>query len=173
MLNFWEIGIVSPYSWAGGLHDHDLGFVRFGWRDYDTFTSRWTASDPIGDGGGDPDWYGYCLDDPVNGVDALGLKGKKGAFGRIAKSGLIGMGTGAYSGAVAGAPMLGVGSVAGAVAGAAIGLPVGLLKGTIKEYPPLREKLDKTKDTIIHELTDGRAERMKKNKRGYSYSPKK
>ncbi|CCH48500.1 RHS repeat domain-containing protein [Pseudodesulfovibrio piezophilus] len=62
-----------PIGFAGGLHDRDLGFVRFGWRDYDTFTSRWTAPDPIGDAGGDPDWYGYCLDDPVNGIDPLGL----------------------------------------------------------------------------------------------------
>ena len=52
---------------------HDLGFVRFGWRDYDTFTSRWTAPDPMGDAGGDPDWYGYCLDDPVNANDPNGL----------------------------------------------------------------------------------------------------
>ncbi|MBC17216.1 MAG: hypothetical protein CL942_09220 [Desulfovibrio sp.] len=62
-----------PIGFAGGLHDRDLGFVRFGWRDYDTFTSRWTAPDPMGDAGGDPDWYGYCLDDPVNRTDALGL----------------------------------------------------------------------------------------------------
>jgi RHS repeat-associated protein len=62
-----------PIGFAGGLHDRDLGFVRFGWRDYDTFTGRWTAPDPLGDKGGDPDWYGYCLDDPVNGVDPLGL----------------------------------------------------------------------------------------------------
>jgi hypothetical protein len=27
----------------------------------------------MGDADGDPDWYGYCLDDPVNGVDPLGL----------------------------------------------------------------------------------------------------
>ncbi|MDD3311543.1 hypothetical protein [Pseudodesulfovibrio sp.] len=27
----------------------------------------------MGDAGGDPDWYGYCLDDPVNGADPLGL----------------------------------------------------------------------------------------------------
>ncbi len=27
----------------------------------------------MGDAGGDKDWYGYCLDDPVNGVDPLGL----------------------------------------------------------------------------------------------------
>jgi len=26
-----------PIGFAGGLHDRDLGFVRFGWRDYDTF----------------------------------------------------------------------------------------------------------------------------------------
>ncbi|MGE4194550.1 MAG: RHS repeat domain-containing protein [Pseudodesulfovibrio sp.] len=62
-----------PLGFAGGLHDRDLGFVRFGWRDYDVKTGRWTAPDPIGDRGGDPDWYGYCLDDPVNGVDPAGL----------------------------------------------------------------------------------------------------
>ena len=90
-----------PISFAGGLHDRDLGFVRFvcggttpqdsgfgccrlrqrreavramdGPNHYDTFTGRWTAPDPIGDKGGDPDWYGYCLDDPVNGVDPVGL----------------------------------------------------------------------------------------------------
>jgi RHS repeat-associated protein len=62
-----------PLGFAGGLHDRDLGFVRFGWRDYDVRTGRWTAPDPIGDKGGDPDWYGYCLDDPVNGNDPMGL----------------------------------------------------------------------------------------------------
>ncbi|EGB15108.1 hypothetical protein DND132_1902 [Pseudodesulfovibrio mercurii] len=45
-----------PIGFAGGLHDRDLGFVRFGWRDYDVRTGRWTAPDPIGDKGGDPDW---------------------------------------------------------------------------------------------------------------------
>ena len=66
-------GLRIPIGFAGGLHDRDLGFVRFGWRDYDTFTGRFTAPDPMGDGGGDKDWYGYCLGDPVNGVDPLGL----------------------------------------------------------------------------------------------------
>ncbi|SKA98520.1 hypothetical protein SAMN02745704_02929, partial [Paucidesulfovibrio gracilis DSM 16080] len=32
-----------------------------------------TAQDPLGAAGGDPDWYGYCLDDPVNAVDKTGL----------------------------------------------------------------------------------------------------
>ena len=72
-----------PIGFAGGLHDRDLGFVRFGWRDYDVNTGRWTAPDPIGDRGGDPDWYGYCLDDPVNSVDPMGLFrfGKRGLGG--------------------------------------------------------------------------------------------
>ncbi len=58
-----------PFGFAGGLHDRELGFVRYGWRDYDVNTGRWTAPDPSGEKGGDPDWYGYCLDGPVNGVD--------------------------------------------------------------------------------------------------------
>lgn len=31
----------------------------------------------MGDAGGDDDWYGYCLDDPVNSNDPVGLKGHK------------------------------------------------------------------------------------------------
>lgn len=81
-------GFHVPIGFAGGLHDRELGFVRFGWRDYDTFTGRWTAPDPIGDKGGDPDWYGYCLDDPVNGVDPLGLASKKYA-GADSEAGLF------------------------------------------------------------------------------------
>ena len=61
-----RVGMVPSVGFAGGLHDRDLGFVRFGWRDYDVKTGRWTAPDPIGEQGGDPDWYGYCLDDPVS-----------------------------------------------------------------------------------------------------------
>ena len=76
-------GFRIPIGFAGGLHDRDLGFVRFGFRDYDTFTDRWTAPDPLGDKGGDPDWYGYCLDDPVNGVDPLGLEGFWGGVKKI------------------------------------------------------------------------------------------
>nr|WP_279593446.1 RHS repeat-associated core domain-containing protein [Pseudodesulfovibrio sp. S3-i] len=81
-------GLRVPIGFAGGLHDRDLWFVRFGWRNYDTFTGRWTAPAPIGDRGGDPDWYGYCLDDPVNGVDPLGLASKKYA-GADSEAGLF------------------------------------------------------------------------------------
>ena len=54
------------------LHDRDLNMVRF--RDYVPDVGRFTAKDPIGYKGGDADLYGYCMDDPVNGVDPRGLK---------------------------------------------------------------------------------------------------
>ncbi|MGE4554391.1 MAG: RHS repeat-associated core domain-containing protein [Desulfovibrionaceae bacterium] len=67
-----------PIGFAGGLHDPDTGLVRFGYRDYDPDTGRFTALDPLGDAGGDSDWYGYCLDDPVNLVDPEGLASGEG-----------------------------------------------------------------------------------------------
>jgi len=62
-----------PFGFAGGLHDRDTGLVRFGYRDYDPETGRWTAKDPILFAGGDVDLYGYCLNDPVNLTDSRGL----------------------------------------------------------------------------------------------------
>jgi RHS repeat-associated protein len=62
-----------PFGFAGGLHDRDTGLVRFGYRDYDPDTGRWTAKDSIGFAGGDTDMYGYCLNDPVNFIDPFGL----------------------------------------------------------------------------------------------------
>jgi uncharacterized protein RhaS with RHS repeats len=47
--------------------------VRFGVRDYDPETGRWTAKDPIRFAGGDMNLYGYVLNDPVNWVDPWGL----------------------------------------------------------------------------------------------------
>ena len=63
-----------PFGFAGGLYDRDSGLVRFGFRDYDPDTGRWTAKDPIGFAGGDVDLYGYCINDPVNVVDSMGLQ---------------------------------------------------------------------------------------------------
>jgi RHS repeat-associated protein len=60
------------FGFAGGLNDPLTGLVRFGARDYDPETGRWTAKDPIGFAGGDPNLYGYVLGDPVNGVDPEG-----------------------------------------------------------------------------------------------------
>lgn len=63
-----------PLAFAGGLNDKDTGLVRFGARDYDPATGRWTAKDPIFFAGGDTDLYGYVMNDPVNGVDPEGLQ---------------------------------------------------------------------------------------------------
>ena len=63
----------QPFGFAGGLYDHDTGLVRFGARDYDPETGRWTAKDPIRFAGGDTNMYGYVFNDPVNLIDPSGL----------------------------------------------------------------------------------------------------
>ncbi len=68
----------QPFGFAGGLYDTDTQLVRFGARDYDAYTGRWTAKDPIGFDGGDTNLYGYVLNDPVNITDVLGLEGEPG-----------------------------------------------------------------------------------------------
>ncbi len=59
----------QPFGFAGGLYDPQTGLVRFGARDYDPETGRWTSKDPIGFGGGDANLYGYVLGNPVNLTD--------------------------------------------------------------------------------------------------------
>ena len=62
----------QPFGYAGGLYDPDTGLVRYGARDYDPNTGRWTSKDPILFNGGDENLYGYCVGDPVNLVDPTG-----------------------------------------------------------------------------------------------------
>ena len=66
----------QPFGFAGGLYDSHTKLVRFGFRDYDAETGRWTCKDPIGFGGGDTELYGYVGNDPVNWVDPIGLTAK-------------------------------------------------------------------------------------------------
>jgi RHS repeat-associated protein len=68
----------QPFGFAGGLYDPDTRLTRFGARDYDAETGRWTAKDPILFWGGDSNLYGYVLQDPVNGMDPLGLASYEG-----------------------------------------------------------------------------------------------
>ena len=63
----------QPFGFAGGLYDDDTGLVRFGARDYDAYTGRWTAKDPILFGGRQTNLYAYVAGDPVNRVDPSGL----------------------------------------------------------------------------------------------------
>jgi RHS repeat-associated protein len=62
-----------PFGFAGGLYDADTGLTRFGARDYEAGTGRWTAKEPLGFGGGDTNFYAYVANDPINWFDASGL----------------------------------------------------------------------------------------------------
>ncbi len=92
-----------PFGFAGGLYDSDTQLTRFGYRDYDAYTGKWTTKDPIGFQGGDSNLYGYVLGDPVGLVDPNGLN------------------PGTYAGGEAG---FAVGGPIGAVIGAAIGTAI-------------------------------------------------
>jgi RHS repeat-associated protein len=62
----------QPFGFAGGLYDYQTGLVRFGARDYDAETGRWTSKDPVLFDGGSAGLYAYVGNDPVNLVDAAG-----------------------------------------------------------------------------------------------------
>lgn len=64
----------QPFGFAGGLYDRDTGLVRFGARDYDAETGRWTAKDPILFQGRQANLYAYVNNDPVNRRDPEGLQ---------------------------------------------------------------------------------------------------
>jgi len=113
----------QPFGFAGGIYDRDTGLVRFGARDYDPETGRWTAKDPIRFDGGDTNLYGYTFNDPINWTDANGMiapiivaagagaiiGGISGAVGAIVQDGatvksvLVGAGAGIVAGALGGA----------------------------------------------------------------------
>jgi RHS repeat-associated protein len=63
----------QPFGFAGGLYDADTGLVRFGARDYNAGTGRWTAKDPILFGGAQANLYVYVGNDPINLIDPSGL----------------------------------------------------------------------------------------------------
>ncbi|HEU6453721.1 MAG TPA: RHS repeat-associated core domain-containing protein [Gemmatimonadaceae bacterium] len=64
----------QPFGYAGGLADASTGLVRFGTRDYDPETGRWTAKDLLGFDGGDANLYAYVSGDPMNQIDPLGTQ---------------------------------------------------------------------------------------------------
>jgi RHS repeat-associated protein len=63
----------QPFGYAGGLYDGQTGLVRFGARDYEAYSGRWTAKDPIGFQSGDCKLYVYCNNNSVNYIDISGL----------------------------------------------------------------------------------------------------
>lgn len=63
----------QPFGFAGGLYDRDTGLLRFGARDYDPRTGRWTTREPLGFAGGSTNLYQYTFGDPVNFIDPSGF----------------------------------------------------------------------------------------------------
>jgi len=100
-----------------------------------TRTGRFTALDPLDEKGGDNDWYGYCLDDPINRADVWGLEDSwwDGPGGRIVRGGLKTAASWGVKGAVIGLPIDGVGALPAAATGVFLGLPYGMLKSTVEE----------------------------------------
>jgi len=65
---------LQPFGFAGGLVDADTGLVRFGARDYEPVTGRWTARDPVRFAGGD-NQYAYLAAAPHGAKDPAGTDG--------------------------------------------------------------------------------------------------
>lgn len=63
----------QPFGFAAGLYDHQIKLLRFGARDYDPETGRWTTKDPLGFFGG-LNFYEYAYGDPINLMDFNGMK---------------------------------------------------------------------------------------------------
>ncbi len=64
----------QPFGFAGGIYDQHTQLTRFGARDYDAVTARWTSKDPIRFSGIDSNLYGYVMGDTVNLMDSDGMR---------------------------------------------------------------------------------------------------
>ncbi|MGO4546233.1 S-layer homology domain-containing protein [Paenibacillus sp. 2TAB23] len=60
-------------GFAGGIGDGATGLTRFGARDYDAFSGRWTARDPILHDSGQANLYAYVNNNPVLLRDPCGM----------------------------------------------------------------------------------------------------
>ncbi|WP_166647151.1 RHS repeat-associated core domain-containing protein [Prosthecobacter fusiformis] len=63
---------VCPMGFSTKYKDVETGLVYYGYRYYAPEMGRWISRDPIEENGG-INLYGMCGNDPVNGVDVLGL----------------------------------------------------------------------------------------------------
>ena len=79
-LDYDEFGRVTqntnpgfqPFGYAGGMYEEQTGLVRFGLRDYDPVSGRWSSKEPLGFAGGFANLYTYAGNDPLSYVDPTG-----------------------------------------------------------------------------------------------------
>lgn len=63
----------QPFGFAGGLDDRDTGWVRFGARDYDASSGRWSTPDRMRIASSGFNGYFYCANNPTGCLDISGL----------------------------------------------------------------------------------------------------
>ena len=95
----------QPFGYAGGVYDERTGLVRFGARDYDARTGRWTVPDPILFDGGSTNLYAYVDNAPTDQLDFDGKQAYLADFATaqagassLRTAGLVGFGFGCISG---------------------------------------------------------------------------
>ena len=63
----------NPFRFAGAYFDQETDTYYFGYRHYHPRTKQWISRDPIGEAGG-LNLFAYANNDPINGIDVLGLE---------------------------------------------------------------------------------------------------
>jgi RHS repeat-associated protein len=72
----YEEAVPNSFTWNGAYGYEWIpltGLYHVGAREYDPRTGRWLQRDPIEASSGDPHFWRYCGNDPLNGVDPSGL----------------------------------------------------------------------------------------------------
>jgi RHS repeat-associated protein len=111
----------QPFGFAGGLYDQDTKLVRFGARDYDPETGRWTSKDVVGLARG-LNLYVYANNDPVNFIDRTGKNPGAAAAGA---AGVVGSAAAGGGAATTTGTVFGLGATSAFIARAGIlGVPV-------------------------------------------------
>ncbi len=94
-LDYGEFGQVAqdsnvgfqPFGFAGGIYDADTGVLRFGARDYDAESGRWTTKDPVRFDSLEINLFAYASLDPINFIDLDGLNSIRARIAALAARG--------------------------------------------------------------------------------------
>jgi RHS repeat-associated protein len=66
------VAVENSFGFSGKYLDAETGLSYYGYRYYSSEMGRWISRDPAGEDKGGRNLYGFCGNDPINGVDVLG-----------------------------------------------------------------------------------------------------